>query len=125
MDVEQDYFISQKKLWKPRALGMNRDPTASFNSWNNMCYQFPPQYRYPNSQWHPSTQPTMQYPTLWIAWPPQPNQSTPWPPGWRIPYPLYQQPHLQLPPNVVPNNVPLQPQLPAQPNPNPNNKEVQ
>ena len=35
MDMEQDYFISQKKPWKPRAPGMNLDSTY-FNSWNNM-----------------------------------------------------------------------------------------
>ena len=67
VEIEQAYFISQKKPWKPHAPGMNPDPTY-FNSRNNMNNHLPSQYYYPNAQQNPTNQPTMKNPTPWIPW---------------------------------------------------------
>ena len=43
-EVEQAYFVNQWKPWKQRSQGMNSDTASSFNSWNNIYNQGPPQH---------------------------------------------------------------------------------
>ena len=67
VDIEKACLISQKKPWKPQIQGINLDPTP-FNSWNNVNDKFPPQYSYPNTQWHQTFKPRVQYQNPWNSW---------------------------------------------------------
>lgn len=76
-EVEQAYFVNQQKPWQQHTQGMNSDPASSFNSWNNVYNQGPPQhpmqYSMPNVPQAP-WQVVMpnQYPTQWMPWVPNP-----------------------------------------------------
>ena len=138
-EVEKAYFINQRKPWKQRTQGMRSYLTSSFNSWNNVYNQGPPQhpiqYLMPNIPQAP-WQATMsnQYPTPWMPWvpnPQQPNVPNPWNQNWRNPpshgsqLPIAPQQQQLLLPNNLPPNPPIRPQLPVQNTPNLNNKLVQ